>query len=86
MHSISKIAAAAALVSLASAGNAPIAQATGIGTTYSATIPAKVNSLSGAVLGSIAPNGAGTNFQISLYNLPGSGNLSESAETLTHVY
>jgi len=78
MHSISKIAVAAALVSLATAGDAPVAQATGIGTTYSATIPAKVNSLSGAILGSIAPDGAGTNFQISFYNLPGSGNLSYS--------
>jgi hypothetical protein len=80
MHSISKIAAAAALVSLATAGDAPVAQATGIGTTYSATIPAKVDTLSGAILGSIAPDGAGTNFQISFYNLPGSGNLSELAK------
>ena len=85
MHSISKIAAAAALVSLATAGDAPVAQATGIGITYAANIPDKANTLSGAVLGSIAPDGAGTNFQISFYNLPGSGNLSESAQTSWHA-
>ena len=70
------IAAIAALVSIAAAGDAPIAQSENIGTTYSATIPAKANSLSGAVLGASAPDGAGTNFQISFYNLPSGGNLS----------
>ncbi len=76
MHCISRIAAAAALMSIAAAGDAPIAQSEGISNTYSATIPAKVDTPSGAVLGSVAPGGAGTNFQISFYNLPGTGNIS----------
>ena len=76
MHYISNIAAVAAIVSVAVAGDAPVAQATGIDTSYSATIPAAVEALSGAVLGALSPDGAGTNFQISFYNLPGSGNLS----------
>lgn len=76
MRSISNIAAAAALVSIAAAGDAPVAQFKNTGITYSATIPAKVDTLSGAILGSGSPDGAGTNFQISFYNLPGSGNLS----------
>lgn len=76
MRSISNIAAAAALVSLAAAGDAPIAQGVNTGLTYSATIPAKVDTLSGAVLGSGSPDGDGTNFQVAFYNLPGTGNLS----------
>ena len=76
MRYISNIAAAAAVVSVAVAGDAPVAEASNIDTSYSATIPAAVNSLSGAILGAVAPNGAGTNFQISFYNLPGTGNLS----------
>jgi hypothetical protein len=76
MRSISNIAAAAALVSIAAAGDAPVAESVNTGLTYSATIPAKVDTLSGAVLGAGAPDGAGTNFQVALYNLPGSGNFS----------
>jgi hypothetical protein len=76
MRYISNIAAAAAIISVAVAGDAPVAEASNIDTSYSATIPAAVNSLSGAILAAVAPNGAGTNFQISFYNLPGTGNLS----------
>lgn len=69
----------AAVAAIATAGDAPIAESSGISDTYSATIPAKVDSLSGAVLGSVSPDGSGTSFQISFYNLPGTGNLSTSA-------
>jgi hypothetical protein len=77
MPSISNIVAAAAVVALVSAGDAPVAQSdltTGI--TYSATLPnSGVDAITGAVIGAISPDGRGTNFQVSFYNLPGSGSL-----------
>ena len=82
MRYISNIAAAAAIVSVAVAGDAPVAQSSNVDTSYSASIPAAANALSGTILGSVAPNGAGTNFQISFYNLPGTGNLSTSIRQL----
>ncbi len=69
--------AAATVITLATAGNAPLANSDlTTGLTYSATLPnTGVDAITGAVLGSIAPDGTGTNFQVSFYNLPGSGSL-----------
>lgn len=75
-HAITS-AALAALVSLASAANAPTAQNTNIGMTFAATLPAS-GAVTGSVLGSGAPNGEGANIQISLYNLPQGSQLSTS--------
>ena len=76
MRSISNIVAASALLSLATASDAPIARSSNLktGASYSATLPnAGRNAITGAVTGAVSPDGVGTNFQISFYNLPGSG-------------
>lgn len=77
MHSISKVVAVAALLSVATAGDAPVVQNNPVGTTYTAQLPnTGAKAITGAVIAAAAPNGKGTNFQISFYNLPSSGNLS----------
>lgn len=65
----------AALAALAAAGDAPIADGTNIGMTFSANLPSNGN-VTGTIVGSGAPNGEGSNFQISLYNLPRGASLS----------
>ena len=76
MRCISRVAAAAALVSIAVAGNAPAIMREPIGDTYSANLP-NTGGITGAIKGSAAPNGQGTSFQITFYNLPtNEGNLS----------
>lgn len=78
MRSFTKIAATAALISVATAGDAPVVDSSTLinGLTYSATLPnTGTDAVTGAVLGSIAPGGEGTNFQVAFYNLPGTGNL-----------
>ncbi len=75
MRSFSNIAATAALLAVASAGDAPVVDSSSVltGITYTATLPTSggVSNVTGTVIGSIAPGGAGTNFQVSFYNLPG---------------
>ncbi|KAK5163788.1 Cell surface superoxide dismutase [Cu-Zn] 4 [Saxophila tyrrhenica] len=66
-------------MSFAMADDAPLAQSPDLttGLTYSATLPDMgADGISGAVLGSISPDGTGTNFQVSFYNLPGGDSLS----------
>lgn len=77
MRSVSNIAAIAAFVVVARSGNAPIANSDLTnGIVYTATLPnTAVNAITGAVIGAISPDGSGTNFQVSFYNLPGSGGL-----------
>lgn len=78
MHYFSKIAAAAALVSAATAGDAPIAENEPSGITYSAELAnTRVGAITGGIKGADAPDGSGTNFQVAFYNLPGEGSLSE---------
>jgi len=83
MRSASSIVAAATLVSLAAAGDAPVAKTDlTTGLTYTATLPnAGVDAITGAILGAVSPDGVGTNFQVSFYNLPGSGSLSYALYT-----
>lgn len=74
MRTFSNIAATAALLAVATAGDAPVVDSSSVltGITYTATLPnTGVDAVTGAVIGSIAPGGAGTNFQVSFYNLPG---------------
>ncbi|KAK3683240.1 Cell surface superoxide dismutase [Cu-Zn] 4 [Vermiconidia calcicola] len=82
MRYISNIAAAAALVSAVAAGDAPVVNNDQTGTTWAANLPdTGAGAVGGAVLASNSPDGAGTNFQISLSNLPGSGGLSYALHT-----
>jgi hypothetical protein len=77
MPSITNIAAIAAFLAAAHAGDAPVAMTdltTGIA--YTATLPnTGVGAITGAVLGAVSPDGRGTNFQVSFYNLPSGGTL-----------
>jgi hypothetical protein len=74
MRSISNIVAAATLVTLAAAGDAPVVHEDATGVVYTATLPnTGVNAITGAVIGAVSVDGEGTNFQVSFYNLPGSG-------------
>lgn len=77
MRYASSFAAVAAFISLAAADDAPTAESTSIGTTFAATLPAS-GDVTGSVLGSAAPNGEGSNIQISLYDLPQGSALSMS--------
>ena len=81
MHYISKVAAVAALVSVATAGDAPVVENNPIGVTYSATLPSTgPDAITGAIKGASNPNGEGVYFQGVFYNLPGSGSLSKSKQ------
>lgn len=73
MRYISSEAAVAALVSCAAASKAPVVHNAPIGITYSATLPSGNANITGAVKGAGAPNGQGTNFQVTFYNLPSDG-------------
>lgn len=71
------IATVAALASVAAAGDAPVVENNPLDVTYSATIPQNnAVDLSGAMKIAAAPDGEGVNIQFSLYNLPGTGDLS----------
>lgn len=77
MRYTSGFAAIAAVVSLAAADDAPMADNTNIGITFAATLPNN-GDVTGSVVGAGAPNGEGSNIQIALYNLPQGATLSMS--------
>lgn len=78
MRYTSSILTAAALASVAIAGDAPVVQGNPLDITYSATIPQKnATILSGAIKVAGSPTGQGVQIQVALYNLPDSGDLSE---------
>lgn len=79
MPSMYNIAAIAAFVAAARAGDAPVASTDLTnGIAYTATLPnTGVGAITGAVLGAVSPDGKGTNFQVSFYNLPSGGTLCQ---------
>lgn len=77
MRYTSGFAAIAALVSVAAADDAPVAEHTNIGMTFAANLPNN-GEITGSFVGAGAPNGEGSNIQISLYNLPYGTTLSTS--------
>lgn len=79
MRYTSGLAAVAALISLASADEAPVAEGTNIGITFAANLPNN-GDVTGSVVISGAPNGMGSNIQISLSNLPEGTSLSTSIQ------
>ncbi len=84
MRFTSTYAALAALLSLTTASDAPVAKNNPAGVTYSATIGSKNASLvSGSFKIAAAPNREGANILITLYNLPASGG---SLCMSTHIY
>lgn len=68
--------AIAAVVSRATAEDAPIAENTNIGMTFAANLPNN-GGVTGSFVGAGAPNGEGSNIQISLYDLPQGSSLSK---------
>lgn len=79
MRASTSLATTALFSSLAAAGNAPAISNNPAGVEYTATFVASTaNNITGYVKAAAAPNGAGTNFQVDFYNLPG-GNISTSS-------